>query len=207
MLETDRQNKAEPYKAGVGIAALVLGLIGVIAWIIPIIGLPIGITALVLGIIGLGKSKAGMPIAGMVLGVICLVLTIINGAIGAYQGFRGEAWFQKSINNQDSYVFTLRDKDGNILMADGIESVNVILLDNENGETDAVVEITFEAEAADTLAVVTENNIGNTIGMYLNDDRIANPTVMATVTEGKCQITGNTYEEAQELAKKLESCK
>lgn len=201
------QKEAESHKAGVGIAALVLGLIGVIAWIIPIIGLPIGIAALVFGIIGLEKSRKGMSIAGMVLGVVCLVFTTINSAIGAYQGFRGEAWFQKGINNQDAYVFTLRDTDGNILMTDGIESVNVILLDDANGERHAAVEIIFDAEAAATLADITEKNIGNTIGMYLNDDMLANPTVTAVITEGKCQVTGNTYEEAKKLAEKLECCK
>lgn len=34
-------------------------------------------------------------LTGIVLGIICLVLTIINSAIGAYQGYHGEAWFQK----------------------------------------------------------------------------------------------------------------
>lgn len=37
-------------------------------------------------------------LAGIVLGIICLVLTIINSAIGAYQGYHGEAWFQKGSN-------------------------------------------------------------------------------------------------------------
>ena len=69
-------NKAR--KPGFGVAALVLGIVGVLAWIIPITGLPVGIIALVLGIIGLKKSSKGMSIVGIVLGIICLVLTIIN---------------------------------------------------------------------------------------------------------------------------------
>lgn len=89
----------QPRKAGLGIAALVLGIVGVLAWIIPIIGLPVGIVALVFGILGLKKSSKGMSIAGIVLGAVCLVLTIINGAIGAYQGYHGEAWFQKGSNS------------------------------------------------------------------------------------------------------------
>ena len=72
-----------------------------LAWIIPIIGLPVGIVALVLGILGIKKSSKGMSIAGIVLGVICLVLTIINSAIGAYQGYHGEAWFQKRANTTE----------------------------------------------------------------------------------------------------------
>lgn len=56
-------------KPGFGVAALVLGIVGVLAWIIPIIGLPVGIIALVLGIIGLKKSSKGMSIVGIVLGI------------------------------------------------------------------------------------------------------------------------------------------
>ena len=77
-------NKAR--KPGFGVAALVLGIVGVLAWIIPITGLPVGIIALVLGIIGLKKSSKGMSIVGIVLGIICLVLTIINSAIGGFYG-------------------------------------------------------------------------------------------------------------------------
>ena len=144
-------NKAR--KPGFGVAALVLGIVGVLAWIIPIIGLPVGIIALVLGIIGLKKSSKGMSIVGIVLGIICLVLTIINSAIGAYQGYHGEAWFQKGSNNieenvsdnqpsgkQETNVFTLRDSDGNILMTGGIKSAEATMVDNGDGIKKAVVE-------------------------------------------------------------------
>ena len=91
-------------KPGFGVVALVLGIVGVLAWIIPIIGLPVGTIALVFGIIGLKKSSKGMSIVGIVLGIICLVLTIINSAIGAYQGYHGEAWFQKDSNTIEENV-------------------------------------------------------------------------------------------------------
>lgn len=92
---------------GKNIVALVIGIIGAVVWFIPIIGLPIGIVALVLGIKGLKKTGKGRAIAAIVLGSICLVLTIINASIGAYQGFNGQLWFQKSASNvieQDSDV-------------------------------------------------------------------------------------------------------
>lgn len=126
---------------GLGIAALVLGIVGLLAWIIPIIGLPVGVVALILGIMGLMKSNKGMSIAGIVLGIICLVLTIINGAIGAYQGFHGTAWFQNKEESteesttesslfepQEEYVLTFRDADGNVLMTNGVQSVGILLL-------------------------------------------------------------------------------
>ena len=58
-----------------------------------------------------------------------------------------------------------------------------------------------------TFADITTNNIGNTIGIYLNDEMIANPRVMCAITEGSCQIEVDTYEQAQVLSEALEKCK
>ena len=63
-------------------ASLVLGLIGLIAWIIPLIGFPVTIVGLILGI----KKKYTV---GIVLNVICLLLTVANSAIGAFMGYHG----------------------------------------------------------------------------------------------------------------------
>lgn len=66
---------------------LVLGIIGMIAWFIPIIGLPVTIVGLVKGI---KASPSTKRTASIVLCIIGLVLTIINGALGAYTGAMGE---------------------------------------------------------------------------------------------------------------------
>lgn len=71
----DEQNKS--------VASLVLGIISLIAWIIPLIGAPVSIIGLVLGV----KKKYT---AGIVLNVIGLVLTVANAAIGAYMGATGQ---------------------------------------------------------------------------------------------------------------------
>jgi hypothetical protein len=203
--------------AGMAIASLVLGIIGIIAWIIPIIGLPIGIVALVLGILGIKRSSKGMSIAGIVLAVICLVLTIINSAIGAYQGYHGEAWFQKSGtaeveeeqgSDTEKNVFTLRDSDGNILMTGGIESAQAQVNETASGTKSYVVSIEFTDSAAETFFQITEDHIGESIGIYLNDEMISNPTVMSAISGGTCQIDGqDSYAEAEELASLLLSTK
>ncbi len=83
---------AEEQTAGSGkaIASLVLGILGLLAWFIPLFGAPITITGLVLGIKGLKSSNRGMAVAGIVLNIIGLVLTIINASIGAYLGATGQ---------------------------------------------------------------------------------------------------------------------
>lgn len=109
-LQNQQINADESGNMRFGIISLVLGITGLLAWIIPIFGLPIGVTALVFGILGLKKSGRGMAIAGIVLAIICLVLTIINSAIGAYQGYRGELWSAIEENTTQS-VGTVYDED------------------------------------------------------------------------------------------------
>lgn len=72
---------------GKAIASLVLGIIGMIAWFIPLFGAPITIIGLVLGIKGMKSNRRGMAIAGVVLCIIGLVLTIINASIGGLHGY------------------------------------------------------------------------------------------------------------------------
>ena len=61
-----------------------------IPWFIPLFGLPISIVGLVLGIKSVKSEKRGMAIAGIVMSSIGLVLTIINGALGAYLAATGQ---------------------------------------------------------------------------------------------------------------------
>lgn len=70
------------------IAALVLGIIGLLAWLIPLIGFPITIVGLVLSTKGM-RAKKAYATAGLVLNIIGLFLTIANSAIGAFMGANG----------------------------------------------------------------------------------------------------------------------
>ena len=66
-----------------GLTSMVLGLVGLVAWCIPLIGFPISIMAIILGVQamkGIDRSKA---IAGVVLGSVCLLLSAGNGILGA----------------------------------------------------------------------------------------------------------------------------
>ncbi len=75
---------------GKAIASLVLGILGMIAWFIPLFGLPVTVVGLVLGIKGLGSENKGMAVAGVTMSIIGLVATIINMSIGAYMGATGQ---------------------------------------------------------------------------------------------------------------------
>lgn len=79
-------------KKGLSIASMVLGIVGCLAWCIPLFGFPVCITGLVLGILGIKKGGKGMAIAGIILCAITLLLTLVNSAIGAYLGATGQLY-------------------------------------------------------------------------------------------------------------------
>lgn len=81
---------AAPAGNGKAIAALVLGILGLGAWCLPILGAPVTIVGLVLGCKALNSPARGMAMAGVVLCIIGLVLTIANAAVGAYMGATGQ---------------------------------------------------------------------------------------------------------------------
>lgn len=89
-------------KKGFSITALVLGITGFIAWLIPLLGFPITIVGIILGISGLKKGGKGMAIAGIILASITLLLTTANSAIGFFKGYNGLLWFQQESSKNDS---------------------------------------------------------------------------------------------------------
>jgi len=67
----------------------VLGILSLIAWLLPIVGLPVAIVGLVLGFQGVNRQR-GLAIAGIILSSIGLVAAAINSVIGAYMGATGQ---------------------------------------------------------------------------------------------------------------------
>jgi hypothetical protein len=70
------------------------GLASLITWTIPIFGVCTIIPGLYIGIREMNGPRRRTG-AGVTMCVIALVLTVINSAIGAYQGAHGQMWFQQ----------------------------------------------------------------------------------------------------------------
>ena len=70
-------------KKGLSLTSMILGIVGLLAWCIPLLGFPVCITGLILGIIGIKKGGKGMAIAGIILCSITLLLTLGNSILGA----------------------------------------------------------------------------------------------------------------------------
>jgi drug/metabolite transporter superfamily protein YnfA len=68
---------------GIGIAALVVGILAIIAFLSVIGGVILGLIAIILGFVGRGRAKrgeatnGGMAIAGAVLGVVAILLSLL----------------------------------------------------------------------------------------------------------------------------------
>src|SRR5574344_1460364 len=60
-------------KRGFATTSFVLGLIGIIAWIIPLFGFPITIIGLIFGIKGSKSTRKGLANSGIVLSIIKLI--------------------------------------------------------------------------------------------------------------------------------------
>jgi hypothetical protein len=66
-----------PRGNGFGVAALVLGIIGLVFSWVPVFGLLLGVLAAIFGAVGYGKARGGMAIAGVVLGGITVVIGVV----------------------------------------------------------------------------------------------------------------------------------
>jgi hypothetical protein len=83
------QTPQDPGPIGKATAGMVLGIISLLFWCLPILGLPVSIVGLVLSNKGLKSNSRGQAMAGLITSIIGLVLSIINASIGAYMGATG----------------------------------------------------------------------------------------------------------------------
>lgn len=76
--------------SGKAMASLILGVVGLVAWFIPLFGLPICVTGLVLGANATKSPKGKLAVAGIVLCGIALVFTLVNMGAGVYLAATGQ---------------------------------------------------------------------------------------------------------------------
>ena len=74
--------KETPKIGGKSIASFVLGLIGLLAWLLPLIGYPVTIVGLILGCIARKDEKNIYSLVGIILSSVTLGLTLINSILG-----------------------------------------------------------------------------------------------------------------------------
>lgn len=80
----EENNVEENQKVGgLSIASFVLGLVGIVAWLLPLIGYPVTIVGIILGCVARKKNeKNGLSLAGIILSIITLIFTLMNSILG-----------------------------------------------------------------------------------------------------------------------------
>ena len=81
----DQGSTAPPPKPknGMGVAALVFGILAVLTFWLPIVGLVLGLLAIVFGVIGRGRvrkmqaTNGGVALTGLILGVLVFIVNIV----------------------------------------------------------------------------------------------------------------------------------
>lgn len=68
---------------GKATAGLVLGIVGLIAWLLPLFGYPVNIIGIIMSAIGRKSENKSKATVGLVLSIIGLVLTLANSILGA----------------------------------------------------------------------------------------------------------------------------
>ena len=70
---------------GLALAGMILGVIGMVTWLLPCVGVPVTVTGLILSIIGRRSvSRKGMALAGIILSSIALALSLISSLLGVF---------------------------------------------------------------------------------------------------------------------------
>ncbi len=97
-----------------------------------------------------------------------------------------------------------RDPKGNVVVSGSeLEDARAGILES-NGK--GVIYLTFNAEGAKKFAAATERLIGQTIGIYLDNEELQSPKVNEKIPSGKAEITGDfDYEDAANKAALLRS--
>ena len=81
--ETPFESRPVSTKKDSSTVGLVLGLVSIIAWIIPLIGFPVTICGIIFSAKSLNTPGRGKAMAGLILSIIFLCLTILNSIVGA----------------------------------------------------------------------------------------------------------------------------
>jgi hypothetical protein len=77
-----------PDKTGLAVASLVLGILALMAWLIPLIGLPVAIAGFVLGWMARVSINRVIALIGMGLSLFGLLFSCGNGYLGAMLAVR-----------------------------------------------------------------------------------------------------------------------
>lgn len=97
---------------------------------------------------------------------------------------------------------TFRDADGNVLVEGKNVADSSVVKNQQTGEYE--VSLQFDKTGAEDFADATEKLVGQSMGIYMDEERISNPMVKEAIKGGEAVINGmGSQEEADSLSEKI----
>jgi len=88
-IDTEISSEEQSTEVEISKIPVIFAVLGLVLWLIPLIGLPIAIVGLILTV----KRRASQPdkyTVSFVLLILALCLSVVNAGIGAYMGATGQ---------------------------------------------------------------------------------------------------------------------
>lgn len=118
----------------------------------------------------------------------------------------GNSYADTEVGSDGSYVYKTPTGDTETILMDGsmVESAEARVYQGEDGTSQYVVSLEFTEEGKQKLGEITQEYVGQTISIWMDDIMISAPNVNSAITDGKAQIEGTfTATEATDLANKI----
>ncbi len=118
----------------------------------------------------------------------------------------GNSYADTEVGSDGSYVYKTPTGDTETILMDGsmVESAEARVYQGEDGTSQYVVSLEFTEEGKQKFGEITQEYVGQTISIWMDDIMISAPNVNSAITDGKARIEGTfTATEATDLANKI----
>lgn len=118
----------------------------------------------------------------------------------------GKEYETTDVDSNGEYVYKTPKGDTQQILMDGssVKSAEAQVYQDNNGEAQYVVSLELTDEGAKTFEEITTTYLNQTVSIWMDDIMLSAPTVQATISNGKAQISGSfTADEATALANKI----
>ena len=118
----------------------------------------------------------------------------------------GKEYETTDVDSNGEYVYKTPKGDTEQILMDGssVKSAEAQVYQDNNGEAQYVVSLELTDDGAKTFEKITTTYLNQTVSIWMDDIMLSAPTVQATISNGKAQISGSfTADEATALANKI----
>ncbi len=88
-------------------------------------------------------------------------------------------------------VLEFRTSDGEVILSGNEGHIKKAVASYDSQTLKYFISLEFSKEGTELFAKATADNVGKSIGIYLDDDQLMNPTVESAITDGRAMISGN----------------